>query len=40
VEGASEPRFYGSWQPTKTAVPQFHVPEVFGRLVFASGGNK
>ncbi len=35
VEGASEPRFYASWQPTKTPVPQFHVPEVFGRLVFA-----
>ncbi|MBV8514811.1 MAG: carbohydrate-binding family 9-like protein [Acidobacteria bacterium] len=40
VEGTSEPRFYASWQPTKTPVPQFHVPEVFGRLVFAGGGEK
>ena len=36
VEGPSEPRFYASWQPTKTPVPQFHVPEVFGKLVFAN----
>jgi alpha-galactosidase len=34
VEGSNEPRFYASWQPTKTPVPQFHVPEVFGRLIF------
>lgn len=35
VEGASEPRFYSAWQPTWTPAPNFHVPEAFGRLVFA-----
>jgi alpha-galactosidase len=35
VEGATEPRFYSAWQPTGTAVANFHVPEAFGRLVFA-----
>jgi len=35
VEGASEPRFYSAWQPTRTAVANFHVPEAFGELVFA-----
>jgi alpha-galactosidase len=40
VEGPSEPRFYASWQPTKTPVPQFHVPEVFGKLAFADGAKK
>jgi len=35
VEGAEEPRFYSAWQPTGTAVPNFHVPEAFGELVFA-----
>jgi alpha-galactosidase len=35
VEGAGEPRFYSAWQPTRTAAPNFHVPEVFGELVFA-----
>lgn len=34
VEGASEPRFYSAWRPTGTAVPNFHVPEAFGELVF------
>lgn len=34
VEGPSEPRFYSAWQPTRTTVPNFHVPEAFGRLVF------
>ena len=34
VEGATEPRFYSAWQPTHTPVPNFHVPEAFGRLVF------
>lgn len=34
VEGPSEPRFYSSWRPTRTPEPQFHVPEVFGRLLF------
>jgi alpha-galactosidase len=35
VEGAAEPRFYSAWQPTGTAVPNYHVPEAFGSLVFA-----
>ena len=35
VEGATEPRFYSAWRPTRTAVPNFHVPEAFGELVFA-----
>jgi hypothetical protein len=34
VEGPSEPRFYSSWRPTRTPEPRFHVPEVFGRLIF------
>jgi len=37
VEGASEPRFYSAWQPTGTPVPNFHVPEAFGTLIFAEG---
>jgi alpha-galactosidase len=35
IEGASEPRFYSAWQPTRTPAPNFHVPEAFGELVFA-----
>jgi len=35
VEGAGEPRFYSAWQPTRTAAPDFHLPEAFGELVFA-----
>lgn len=35
-EGAKEPRFYSAWRPTGTPVPNFHVPEAFGALVFAS----
>jgi hypothetical protein len=35
VEGATEPRFYSAWQPTGTPLPNFHVPEAFGRLIFA-----
>ncbi len=35
VEGANEPRFYSAWRPTRTPVPNFHVPEAFGELVFA-----
>lgn len=35
VEGKKEPRFYSAWQPTGTPVANFHVPEAFGRLVFA-----
>lgn len=34
VEGATEPRFYSAWQSTGTPVPNFHVPEVFGQLIF------
>jgi alpha-galactosidase len=34
VEGASEPRFYSAWRPTRTAVPNFHVPDCFDKLVF------
>lgn len=34
VEGATEPRFYSSWQPTGTPRPNFHVPEAFGKLKF------
>lgn len=37
VEGPSEPRFYSAWQPTRTPVPNFHVPEAFGELVFTAG---
>lgn len=35
VEGAKEPRFYSAWRPTGTRIPNFHVPEAFGELVFA-----
>ena len=35
VEGAREPRFYSAWQPTGTPLPNFHVPEAFGKLIFA-----
>lgn len=35
VEGTEEPRFYSAWQPTRTEKPAFHVPEAFGKLVFA-----
>ena len=34
VEGAQEPRFYSAWKPTGTEVPNFHVPEAFGELIF------
>ena len=37
VEGAEEPRFYSAWKPTGTPVPNFHVPEAFGELIFADG---
>jgi len=35
VEGSAEPRYYSAWRPTNTPQPNFHVPEAFGRLVFA-----
>jgi hypothetical protein len=34
VEGPEPLRFYSSWQATKTPEPNFHVPEVFGEMVF------
>ena len=37
VEGTREPRFYSAWQPTGTPVPNFHVSQVFGKLIFADG---
>jgi len=36
VEGAEEPRFYSAWRPTGTQVPNFHVPEAFGELIFTN----
>jgi alpha-galactosidase len=36
VEGAREPRFYSAWRSTGTPVPNFHVPEAFGKLIFTS----
>ena len=35
VEGAKEPRFYSAWRSTGTPIPNFHVPEAFGELIFA-----
>ena len=32
--GKDPDRGYLAWQPTKTAKPNFHVPQVFGWLVF------
>ena len=40
VEGAAEPRFYSAWRPTNTPVPNFHVPEAFGVLVFTDAASK
>jgi alpha-galactosidase len=37
IEGSAEPRFYSAWRPTHTPQPNFHVPEAYGRLVFAEG---
>ena len=34
VEGKAEPRRYLAWQPTHTAVANFHVPDAFGELRF------
>ena len=34
VEGATEPRFYSSWRPTRTPQPNFHLPEAFGAFRF------
>src|SRR5712691_9314241 len=32
--GSDPGRGYLAWQPTRTRQPDFHVPQVFGRLVF------
>ena len=32
--GSDPDRGYLAWQPTRTPKPNFHVPQVFGRLVF------
>ena len=34
VEGRAEPRRYVAWQPTRTPIPNFHVPEAFGTMRF------
>lgn len=39
VEGTTEPRFYSAWRPTGTKVPNFHVPEAFGQLIFADAAS-
>ena len=36
IEGPEPDRFYSAWRPTHTAKPNFHVPEHFGELHFAS----
>jgi alpha-galactosidase len=40
VEGKAEPRGYYAWRPTRTAHPNFHVPEAFGTLRFASASER
>jgi hypothetical protein len=40
VEGVQEPRFYSAWQPTRTDKPSFHVPEAFGKLMFAESAGR
>lgn len=32
--GSGDTRGYLAWQPTRTPKPNFHVPQVFGLLVF------
>jgi len=36
IEGQEPKRFYSAWRPTYTTKPNFHVPERFGELLFAS----
>jgi hypothetical protein len=36
IEGREPDRFYSAWRPTYTPKPNFHIPEHFGELVFAS----
>jgi len=33
VEGQGQDRVYSSWNPTRTAQPDFHIPMAFGRLL-------
>ena len=35
-EGLDPQRFYSAWQPTETSEPNFHVPQKFGWLRFAT----
>ena len=35
-EGLDPQRYYSSWQPTETEQPNFHVPQKFGWLRFAT----
>lgn len=39
VEGATEPRFYSAWRPTRTPEANFHVPEAFGQVVFVTASH-
>ncbi len=34
IEGREPARFYSAWIPTHTSIPNFHVPELFGSLLF------
>jgi hypothetical protein len=36
IEGQEPNRYYSAWRPTGTPKPNFHVPERFGELIFAS----
>jgi hypothetical protein len=36
IEGAEPNRFYSAWRSTNTPKPNFHIPERFGELLFAS----
>lgn len=38
--GSGSGRGYLAWQPTHTEEPNFHVPDVFGWLVFTNEGNE
>jgi len=37
VAGKEPNREYLSWRPTRTEVPDFHVPSAFGHLIFLEG---
>src|SRR2546422_5043839 len=36
IEGSKEGRFYMAWQPTRTSIPNFHVPSAFCKLRVAA----